>query len=316
MKNRYFSELSFRRCRPRGEARFLALALAGTLLALPGLAADDAAVVSGPAGVVTPDDVRAGVSLWVSPENRQMFMSNPRAIEDLARGVYSERTAAAKAQAEGLANEPAVARQLVLARDRVLAAAWVDRQVGAVPADEATIDKLARSIYNAEPQRFQLPEQVHARHILVAAPEKDASAREAARTKAQALLAELRSGADFAKLAQERSDDKGSGARGGDLGFFDNQRMAPAFSKAAFALNKPGQLSEVVETQFGYHIIRLEARKPAGKRPYDEVAEELRQSARERVERGARQKAWAIVDEGMTANPEAVMKLAKPAPLK
>lgn len=295
-------------------SRSLAVALLGSALCLSSaVAADEQAVVSGPAATVSAEDVRAGVALWVPTQNQAVFMANPRAIEDLARGVYMERAVAARAEAQGLAGDPAIAQRLRLARDRVLATAWVERQVGAEPVDEQAVEKLARSIYAGEAERFRLPERVHARHILVAAPLDDSAARAEARAKAQALLADLRGGADFAKLAAEKSDDGSSARKGGDLGLFDAAHMVRPFSNAAFALQQPGDLSEVVETQFGFHIIRLEGREPAGMRPYEEVAEDLRKTARERVESSAVRRVWDEFRQGVTANREAVLQLAVPA---
>ena len=69
--------------------------------------------------------------------------------------------------------------------------------------------------------------------------------------------------------------DTSNAGKGGDLGFFGRGKMVPAFEEAAFALTEPGQLSDLVETQFGYHIIRLEARRDAGRRSFDEVRDEL-----------------------------------------
>jgi peptidyl-prolyl cis-trans isomerase C len=135
-----------------------------------------------------------------------------------------------------------------------------------MPSVEAA-EKQARSIYQAQPDRFKVGEEVQARHILISG--KDAEAR----AKARQVLAQLKGGADFATLAKEISSDKGSAARGGDLGFFGRDRMAPEFEKAAFALQKPGDISDVVETQFGQHIIQLEARRPSGIKPYEEVRE-------------------------------------------
>lgn len=109
---------------------------------------------------------------------------------------------------------------------------------------------------------FTHPEQVRVRHILIAAG-KDSTVAEqvAARRKAEKLLAQVRQGADFAKLARANSDDTATRATGGDLGFFARGQMIKPFEDAAFAL-KPGE-SALVQTQFGFHVIQLEAVKPA-----------------------------------------------------
>jgi peptidyl-prolyl cis-trans isomerase D len=123
--------------------------------------------------------------------------------------------------------------------------------------------------------RFTSEEKVRARHILV---KTDAGADDAkkaeARKKAEGLLARAKGGADFAELARKQSDDPGSATKGGDLGLFSRGQMVPPFEAAAFAL-EPGQLSEVVESPFGFHVIKVEEKKPAGARPLAEVRDEI-----------------------------------------
>jgi len=128
--------------------------------------------------------------------------------------------------------------------------------------------------------RFAEPEQVHAHHILVkAAPGGDEAARKAAREKAEAIRAQIAGGADFATVAKEKSDDTGSAAQGGDLGFISRGRTAPAFESAAFAL-EPGTVSDVVETPFGFHVIKVEEHRQAGFKALDAVRDEVVQSLR------------------------------------
>lgn len=106
----------------------------------------------------------------------------------------------------------------------------------------------------AEMAQLAQEAQVRARHILVRSREGDGNETEA-RRKAQELLRQLRGGADFSALAREHSDDPGSGARGGDLGFFGPGQMVPEFEQVAFGL-EPGQISDLVRTPFGFHIIQ------------------------------------------------------------
>ncbi|MGB9080244.1 MAG: peptidylprolyl isomerase [Desulfuromonadaceae bacterium] len=119
-----------------------------------------------------------------------------------------------------------------------------------------------RAFYDKNPDKFKRDEAVKASHILIGA-DSTASAddRKKAREKAEKLRKELAGGADFAALAKGNSTCPSS-QQGGDLGFFGKGQMVPSFEKAAFAL-KPGEISDVVETQFGYHIIKLTDRKPA-----------------------------------------------------
>lgn len=109
--------------------------------------------------------------------------------------------------------------------------------------------------------------------------------------KAEDIRKQLLNGGNFEQLAQQHSTDYGSAAKGGDLGFFSKGAMVPEFEAAVDALKMPGDLSPVVPTQFGLHIIRLEARRAAQKRPFDELRETLVNQAATSLANEARQKA-------------------------
>jgi peptidyl-prolyl cis-trans isomerase C len=134
----------------------------------------------------------------------------------------------------------------------------------------AATEAEAKDFYDKNPDRFKQPEGVRASHILIMANEKaDEATKKAARAKIDGILKRVKAGEDFAALAKENSQD-GSASQGGDLGFFQKGRMVPAFDQAAFAL-KPGEVSDVVTTEFGYHIIKLTEKKDASTVPFDQV---------------------------------------------
>ncbi len=141
-------------------------------------------------------------------------------------------------------------------------------------------DQDVRDYYDANPTRFEREAQVQARHILIKV-DKNASTEdvEKARQRADELSQQAKAGDDFAELAKKHSEGP-SARRGGDLGFFTKGRMVPEFAKAAFSMN-PGEVSGPVRTSFGFHVIKVEATKPAGKVPFAE-AEELIESQLER----------------------------------
>jgi parvulin-like peptidyl-prolyl isomerase len=146
-----------------------------------------------------------------------------------------------------------------------------------VNVDEAD----ARKYFEAHKAEF---EQVRARHILIRVQGSPAAVRPGqkdlteaeALAKAQDLRKRIQAGEDFAGLARQESDDTGSGANGGDLGFFRRGQMVPSFEQAAFAL-QPGELSEPVKSPFGYHLIKVEARESKG---FEEVRPELERRLR------------------------------------
>ena len=119
--------------------------------------------------------------------------------------------------------------------------------------------------------QYQVKEQVKTRHILIAVPAgADAKTDAAAKAKAEDLLKQIKAGGNFADLASKYSDDPGSKVQGGELPMYPTSGLDPAYAKAAMALN-PGQTSDVVKSQFGYHIIQTEQKEPAHLKPLAEV---------------------------------------------
>jgi len=168
-------------------------------------------------------------------------------------------------------------------RQQMMVQKLLEAEVGTKAAVTATeIEK----VYKENPTAFQLPDQVHASHILITVPpDGDAAVKAEALAKATSVLKSARGGKDFAALAKEFSQDPGSAAQGGDLGFFAAGQMVPQFSDAAFKL-KPGTISDVVETQFGYHIIKVIEKRPGRTVKLEEarpqIEKQLQQSNRNR----------------------------------
>ena len=148
----------------------------------------------------------------------------------------------------------------------------MDAEVATLPGPS---DAEAKDFYDKNQDKFKEEEQVRASHILIRADEKaDAATRKKARAEIDAILKKVKAGGDFAKLAQEHSAD-GSAAQGGDLNYFARGAMVPAFDKVAFEL-QPGQVSEVVETQFGYHIIKVVDKKAGRTVPFEEAQPKIK----------------------------------------
>ena len=140
-----------------------------------------------------------------------------------------------------------------------------------IAADPARIE----AAYEERRDEFNRPEEIRARHVLVQIPEGAGEAEKAAAlAAAEQVRQRLVDGDDFAEVAAEVSSDPGSRADGGDLGFFPRGRMVAPFEDAAFAL-EAGQLSEVVETVHGYHVIRLEEKRAASVTPFEEARDEV-----------------------------------------
>jgi len=131
--------------------------------------------------------------------------------------------------------------------------------------------------YAKNPDQFKQPERVHASHILIGVPRgADAATKAQARAKADQVLQDVKAGKDFATLAKENSQDPGSAPNGGDLGFFQPGQMVGPFNDAAFSL-APGAVSDIVETEFGFHIIKVAEKQPSHTVPLEEVKPQLEQ---------------------------------------
>jgi len=187
-------------------------------------------------------------------------------------------------------------------------------------SDEARV----RTFFEEHPERYDTPERARARHILVrVAPDAGEEEVEAARQRAEALRERVAGGEDFAKVARENTDDPGSKTSGGDLGFFRRGQMVKPFEEAAFAL-EPGALSDVVRSDFGFHVIRLEEKQPAREVPYEEAREDIAREllTRDAAAEAARTRAEALaqeVSEGESLEDAArrdALTLERPPPLR
>jgi len=155
-------------------------------------------------------------------------------------------------------------------------------------------------LYQAKGEEYNRPERVHARHLLRTVA-RDASPQEweRSRSEVEAAAERIASGEPFEEVAAEVSQDPGSRDRGGDLGFFARGQMVKAFEDAAFAL-APGRMSGPVKTEFGFHLIRVEAHQEAMTRPLESVREDIardllrREALRERARSRAQQLAYAV----------------------
>jgi len=149
-------------------------------------------------------------------------------------------------------------------------------------------DAESKAFYDAKPELFQQPEQVKASHILIkVSPEADDAQKSAARQKIELVQQKAKKGDDFAELAKEYSEGP-SNVRGGDLGYFGRGQMVKPFEDVAFSM-KPNEISDIVETRFGYHLIKVYEIKPKKVLTYDEVKEKITERLKtEKVQKEAR----------------------------
>lgn len=213
---------------------------------------------------------------------RQNLLTRPDAVAQLVSNLLIRRILAKEAERDGLAKDPVVAATMSIATDRALSDARLARLDAQNSPKDATLESYAQSIYKANPAKFDVPAQTRVRHILLTNSGAESL------VKAKALLDQLRSGASFEELAKTHSIDTATSKLGGEIGFFSAGQMVRPFEEAVNKLVKPGDLSEPVETQFGYHIIRLDERREKGRQPYDEVRVQLLAEARAAILNEAR----------------------------
>ncbi|HEY1361321.1 MAG TPA: peptidylprolyl isomerase [Xanthobacteraceae bacterium] len=161
------------------------------------------------------------------------------------------------ADKKNLAESPDFKRRLSFLRNKLLMGFELQQETKA-----AITDELLRQTYEDAVRSMSGEEEVRARHILVETEDE-----------AKAILEQIKAGADFATLAKEKSKDPG-GAEGGDLGFFTKDQMVPQFSEVAFKMY-PGQLSNPVKTQFGWHIIQVEEKRSKQPPEFDKVKDQI-----------------------------------------
>ncbi len=263
--------LSFRSMR---SGALLAACLACAPLVLSATTADvaNAPLVGEGTAAITGRDLMTETST-LDASVRQRALASPETVQRLGSEMYIRRALAAKAVEQKIDQDPDVQHLLSVVRERVLSDALVRRNEARSRPTSPVLENLARQTYKAQPERFQQPERIQARHILI--PLKAADAR----ATAEALRKQALEGANFADLAKKNSKDPGSASQGGDLGLFPRGKMVPQFDEAAFALAKPGDVSQVVETRFGYHVIQLVEKRPAGLQSFDEVKAQLMEEA-------------------------------------
>lgn len=207
-------------------------------------------------------------------DRRKMLENNPKNQINLVKRYIQAAVISRIARDKGFDKKPEVKEQMEEIANDFLAVEYINREIAAKINVTGEDISLYYRIHKAE---FMTPETIKARHILIAAQKASSEEdRKKAKEKAGEVLKRVRAGEDFAKLAQEFSDDPGSKDKGGDLGFFQKGRMLPEFEKTAFS-SKPGTISDIIETQFGYHIIKVEEKKESVPEPLDKVRDKVKE---------------------------------------
>ena len=223
-------------------------------------------------GVITTEDFKKEVETL--PPYLKPMADTPEGKKELLETMIIRELILQQAQKDGIEKSPAVADKLEDLKKRVVVEAYLKKKV----EEQSNItDADLQKFYEQNKEKFKTGEQVHASHILVKTGKE-----------AQDILAQIKKGGNFEELAKKHSID-GAAAKGGDLGWFGKGSMIPEFEKVVFGL-KEGELSGVVKTQFGYHIIKLTGKRPAGTRPFAEVKDQIKAQLMPEKQQGVFQK--------------------------
>lgn len=264
------------------------------LVTIPSAQAGDDIVLAkvGPV-TITMSDFNRMISYY-DDEKKKALEANPTykaiILQRLVQGMVLSKIAYEK----GFDKKPDIKEQVELLTRDFIATQYLSREIAdKIQASEEDM----RLYYKVHESEFKTPEAIRARHILIKA-EKSATqeTKKKAQEKIGAILKRAKNGEDFAKLASELSEDPGTKAKGGDLGFFPRGKMVPEFEAIAFSM-KLGEVSGIIETEFGYHIVKIEEKKEPAIEPYENVKDKIREKVLNELKR-------AYVDEYM----EKVMK--------
>ncbi|HFD12655.1 MAG TPA: hypothetical protein ENJ32_09330 [Crenotrichaceae bacterium] len=230
-------------------------------------------LIKSPSGVIlTADDVVTTLSA-APPGAKQSILGNGESFMKFATNQYISKQFVDYAIKHQLDQDPEIVAKLRDYRNRLLSNAAVDHYVSLQALPDFT--QLARERYLIKRDKYRAPEKLLLSHILIRAGDKHSD--DEARKIATKVYEKAKQGKDFAELAVEYSEDSSS-AKGGDLGWVKKGQMIKPFESAAFNLQKSGDVSEVIKTRYGYHIIKLLGKKPERQLEFDEVKPQIIQA--------------------------------------
>ena len=222
---------------------------------------------------VTVDDVERYI-IENTPENdRSAILNRDRIFLEIVENIYVIRSLAAEAESDKSLDWAQLNWANELQGQRKIMSALLNKEVEN-SLTKVDWDAIAKEKYLVEGDKFKTAERVHASHLLIKTGDNNHSEEEALK-----LINEVRQraldGEDFAELAKSLSEDPSAKRNSGDLGFFTRGQMVKAFEDAAFSMTELGHISEVITTEFGYHIIQFHEYQPAGKTSFEDVKQQI-----------------------------------------
>jgi peptidyl-prolyl cis-trans isomerase C len=217
---------------------------------------------------------------YFDAERQKAIEKNPQLKETILLQYIQGVVISNLAKQKSFDKNPQIKEQIEFYKDNYLANEYLKKEV----AEKVKVtEEEIKSYYESHKDEFKTPEMIRARHILIQANQSASeSDKKKAKEKAENILKKIKDGEDFAKLATELSEDPGSKSKGGDLGFIPRGKTVKPFEDAVFSL-KPGEPG-IVETQFGYHIIKVEEKREPAFEPFEQAKERISQKlAQERM---------------------------------
>ncbi|MBI4763918.1 MAG: peptidylprolyl isomerase [Deltaproteobacteria bacterium] len=290
--------------------KILSVMILAIIFISPGVQAQDKEILAkiGTKTITTADLNR--VIGYYEPEQQKVIENNPQIKENILWQIVRSTVIAQVAKKKGFDKKPEIRNQQEMIINNFLATIYLQKEV----VEKVTItENKARAYYQDHGDLFKTPEMIRVKHILIktesTAPEEE---KKKAKAKAEETLKKLKDGGDFSKLATEVSEDPGTKDKGGDLDFFPKGTMIPAFEEVAFAL-KPGEISGLVETEYGYHVIKMEEKKDALLEPYEKIKDKVKDQALQEMRKEAVTEfvEKALKNAGAEIKPESITKPKK-----
>ena len=243
----------------------------GLTCASPQLAADDAIALQHGDIIVTEEDIDRYIISNTPEKDRNSILAKKNAFKEMIENIYIFRSLANEAQQDPTLNWKQLNWAIEMQRSRMTALALLkNEEVKAL--NEHNWEPAAKEVYLAESERFSVPEMVRVSHLLI---KTEGRGESEAKTLTQEARKQALSGKDFKELVARYSEDPSAKNNNGDLGFIRRGQMVKTFENAAFSMKRPGEISPVLKTRFGFHIIKFEARKKAAKIPFSAVKQEI-----------------------------------------
>ncbi|WP_409524925.1 peptidylprolyl isomerase [Nitrincola sp. MINF-07-Sa-05] len=249
------------------------------------LSANDGVVLERNGVVVTEADIASYIEERVPADRKAELLARRGVVREMVENIYVIRQLAQEGSELDVLDEVQLQWQVDFHRDRLLMSAYLERYIEAGLQD-VDWEITAREVYVADGDKFLSPESVTASHILIKTEGRTA---EEAKALAESLRERAVAGEEFEALAVEFSEDPSAEQNKGNLGRFDKGRMVAPFEVAVFALREPGQISDVVETDFGFHVIKLHEYHPAKQQRFEDVRAQIEKELRVQIANKLRQ---------------------------